>query len=66
MDGTQRFCFRSDDDGHDYLIPADLRTAFDADMAAAYASDDFSGVDWVDQYRCGPPEAYTFSDPRRE
>jgi hypothetical protein len=60
-----RWCFASDDDGHDYLIPVELREKFKADMEKAYSSDDFSGVDWVDQYRTGCHiNCYSFADPK--
>ena len=32
MDEKQRFYFDSDDDGHDYLIPLELRTEFQDEM----------------------------------
>ena len=32
MDEKQRFCFARDDDGHDYLIPLELRTEFKDEM----------------------------------
>ena len=60
---TQRWCFRSDDDGHDYLIPVELERKFSSDMEKAYETDDFSIVDWIDEYRCCHPSAYFFTNP---
>ena len=64
---SDRWCLASDDDGHYYVIPLDLKEKFETDMTSAYASDDFSGVDWVDQYRTsGSIYCFSFTDPRPE
>lgn len=61
---SERWCFLSDDDGHDYLVPLRLRAKFQKDMEQAYSTDDFSCVDWVDQYRTGCHiGCYSFTDP---
>jgi hypothetical protein len=61
----QRYCFLSDDDGHDYMVPLELRDKFQKDMEEAYRIEDFGIVDWVDEYRCGyHPSCYSFTDPK--
>jgi hypothetical protein len=61
---TQRWCFRSDDDGHYYLIPLELAKKFSSDMNKAYETDDFGIVDWVDEYRCSyHTSCYSFTNP---
>jgi hypothetical protein len=60
----QRYCFMSDDDGHKYLIPLELRTKFLEDMEKAYRTDDFRCVAWVDEHRCIHPSRYSFTDPK--
>lgn len=61
----QRWCFREDDDGHDYLIPLELTEKFRVDMEVAYETDDFSIVDWADEYRCECwIGCYSFSNPQ--
>lgn len=58
-----KYCFAHDDDGHNYLIPLSLKERFYHDMEKAYGLDDFSIVDWVDEYRCGSVTGYSFENP---
>ena len=62
----KRWCFRKDDDGHNYLIPAEMGQKFRDDMEVAYVTDDFGGVEWVDQYCCDSPEGFTFTAPEAQ
>lgn len=70
-----RYCFRKDEDGHNYLIPVTLRAKFDYLITKLenlpdyldewYSlSDDFNHIFY--EYRCDSPESYTFRDPLRE
>lgn len=58
-----KYCFARDNDGHNYLIPLHLKEKFNTDIEKAYGSNDFSVVDWVDEYRCGSITGYSFENP---
>jgi hypothetical protein len=74
---SERMCFVSDDDGHDYLIPAAKREAFSvwlehehklwepglSDEEFKRIEAEYTGEDFND-YRTGTsPESYTFERP---
>jgi hypothetical protein len=76
MTEAKKYRFVSDDDGHDYLIPADKKEAFDAWLehqgrlwepglseAEFKARDaEYTGEDF-DDYKCDSHQAYTFEKP---
>lgn len=61
----QRFRFVRDNDGHDYMIPAELCEKFEA-WVDFYADWD-NGLEYLgenfDKYRINSPSEYTFTDP---
>ena len=73
---AERFRFVGDDDGHDYLIPAAKKEAFDKWLEHQFAlwgeplseedfkaiSESYKGEDF-NGYRCSDPERYTFENP---
>lgn len=59
-----RFRFVSDDDGHDYLIPADKESAFDEWMEYSDVSDEWSGEDFTDCRIDYSMNCYTFTNPK--
>lgn len=63
----KRFRFVKDDDGHDYLIPAELEKEFELWLIAVEDWDDtWNGPDF-DQYRTSmSPNNYTFTDPKED
>ncbi len=60
---SDRWCFKRDDDGHDYLIPLDMVEEFDKLL---YETDDHyeSFINKFDEMRIGYPSGYSFTDPR--
>lgn len=76
---AERFRFVSDDDGHDYLIPAEKKEAFDAwlehqgklwgeshtDEEFKALEAEYSGEDF-DGYKVDAHERYTFERPEVE
>ena len=61
----QRWCFRSDEDGHGYLIPSERRDEFDRLLYEVGESDGYvSFTDAFDKYRAGGSfQQYTFTNP---
>ena len=64
----QRFRFMEDDDGHVYLIPAELREKFLEMEEDGYTTGDFNKfIDTFDQYRKGYSiSVYSFTDPQED
>jgi hypothetical protein len=60
-----RWRFVSDDDCHDYLIPAELKEEFDTWAAAGPYWENYVGEDF-DIYRVDGWQQFTFTDPRSE
>ena len=74
----QRFRFAKDDDGHDYLIPANLKEKFDewlehqgrlwepglSDEEFKRIEAEYSGPDFNDYRADYHPSNYTFLDPQ--
>lgn len=74
----QRFRFVSDDDGYDYLIPADKKEQFDkwlenqtrlwepglSDEEFKRREAEYAGEDFNDYMAGRSPESYTFTDPQ--
>lgn len=63
----ERFRFMKDDDGHVYLIPAELKELFMALEDIGYTTNAYNKfIDTFDQYRVGESiSGFTFTDPRR-
>lgn len=69
-----RFRFVQDDDGHDYMIPADMFELFNEMEEAAYAgyrNDDYGPGNKFDEmfgkYRTGCHiSVYSFTDPKKD
>jgi hypothetical protein len=78
--GEQRFRFERDDDGHDYLIPAEKKDEFDkwlehqgrlwepglSDEEFKKRDAEYSGEDFNDYMVDGGPSNYTFTDPKED
>jgi hypothetical protein len=67
---AKRWRFVSDDDGHDYLIPAELEKQFNhwVDSADPFDEDaaEYDGPDF-NEFRTGmSPNSYTFTDPKED
>jgi len=63
-----RYRFMQDDDGHVYLIPAELREEFMRLEEEGYVDGNFQPfIDKFDQYRKGYSiSAYSFTDPQED
>lgn len=63
-----RWCFKTDDDGHRYLIPADEAEEFENLLREAYGEEDFIKFEEsFDKYRCsGSIQQYSFLNPRKD
>lgn len=76
----QRFRFVSDDDGHDYLIPAEKKEQFDKWLehqsklwGGSHSDEEFKALEAeydgedFNTYGIGrSPEGYTFTDPKED
>jgi hypothetical protein len=61
----QRWCFRRDDDGHNYLIPVELQKDFNMMLNEAFRSDDHDAFnEKFNQYQRDHWTSFTFTDPR--
>jgi len=61
---TQRFRFMRDDDGHDYIIPADEEAQFRRWLACGPYWEGYEGYDYNDCAIGCSPSCYTFTDPQ--
>lgn len=60
---NKRFCFRSDDDGHWYIMPTSKADRFDEIMSMGEAGEDLFFEEGFDEFRIdGGPEGYSFTD----
>ena len=62
-----RYCFKRDDDGHNYLIPVSMRKSFENLLAAAIADDcyaDFNDV--FMQFSIDAMTNWTFENPKED
>lgn len=60
-----RYRFMSDDDGHDYIIPADEEAHFRRWLACGPYWDNYKGKEYND-CRIDIPTFFTFIDPRED
>lgn len=61
---TQRWCFKRDDDGHNYLIPVELSSLFD-ELEQNGEEDGYAEFcNTFDQYICDSFLNYSFENPQ--
>ena len=62
----RRYCYRTDDDGHEYLVPVDVVDEFEAHLREIYEEEAWDLIDKVNQYRIDGIHMYTFTDPQED
>lgn len=61
---TQRWCFKQDDDGHNFLIPVELSSKFSEMLVSAINEEDYAEFNNAfDQYSCDSFLNYSFENP---
>jgi hypothetical protein len=60
---SERYCFRSDDDGHDYLIKVSQQKEFETWLAAGPYWESYDGHDFQEDMIPGSVESFSFLNP---
>lgn len=61
---TQRWCFKQDDDGHNFLIPVELSSKFSEMLVSAIDEGDYAEFNnMFDEYVCDSFLNYSFENP---
>ena len=61
---TQRWCFKQDDDGHNFLIPVELSSKFSEMLVSAINEEDYAEFNnTFDQYGCDSFLNFSFENP---
>ena len=61
---TQRWCFKQDDDGHNFLIPVEVSSKFSEMLVSAIDEEDYAEFNnTFDQYSCDSFLNFTFEKP---
>ena len=60
---TQRWCFKQDDDGHNFLIPVELSSLFDKLLENGEEDGYAEFCNTFDQYDCDSFLNFSFENP---
>ncbi|MNR05009.1 hypothetical protein D3C85_1210110 [compost metagenome] len=58
-----KYRFVVDDDGHNYLIPADIASKFYAELEKEWCDPECKFEELFNQYRCNSVSNFTFENP---
>lgn len=61
-----RFCFKQDDNCHNYMIPVELVDSFNAELEKDWDDPDWEFDFLFAQYRCDSVQNWTFTDPKED